>query len=61
MVCLGNHISTDTVQEMAQLKKDLNPDVCRVVFKDTGFEDNPDKTNAIQILKQAGIVDVATV
>lgn len=61
MVCLDNHISTDTVREIAQLKKELKPDVCRVVFKDTGFEDNPDKTNAIQILKQAGIVDIATV
>ncbi|MDD4637053.1 MAG: site-specific DNA-methyltransferase [Bacteroidales bacterium] len=61
IVCLGNHISTDTVQKIAQLKKELKPDVCRVVFKDTGFEDNPDKTNAIQILKQAGIVDIATV
>ena len=30
----------------------------RVVFKDSGFKDDVAKTNAAQILKQAGIDDV---
>lgn len=30
----------------------------RVVFKDAGFKDDVVKTNAAQILKQAGIDDV---
>lgn len=30
----------------------------RVVFKDSGFADDVVKNNTIQILKQAGIVDV---
>ena len=30
----------------------------RVVFKDSGFKDDVVKTNAVQILHQAGIDDV---
>ena len=32
--------------------------VMRMAFKDSGFQDDVVKTNAVQILKQAGIVDV---
>jgi adenine-specific DNA-methyltransferase len=30
----------------------------RVVFKDSGFKDDMVKTNAVQILRQAGMDDV---
>ena len=44
---------------METLKNDeLNPEIMRVVFKDSGFKDDVVKTNAVQILKQAGINDV---
>ena len=45
-------------QEVDKLKEELNPEIMRAVFKDSGFKDDVVKTNAVQILKQAGIVDV---
>lgn len=46
------------IQGIAKLKGELKPEVMRVVFKDAGFKDDVVKTNAIQILRQAGIEDV---
>ncbi|MBT7828786.1 MAG: hypothetical protein HN708_00825, partial [Candidatus Marinimicrobia bacterium] len=51
-------ISLEVVEGIAKLKDELNPEIMRVVFKDSGFKDDVVKTNAVQILKQAGIVDV---
>jgi adenine-specific DNA-methyltransferase len=58
IICLADAISLETVEGMAKLKEELNPEIMRVVFKDSGFKDDVVKTNAVQILKQAGIVDV---
>ena len=58
IICLSDAISLDVVEGIAMLKDDLNPEIMRVVFKDSGFKDDVVKTNAVQILKQAGIVDV---
>ena len=58
IICLADSISLDVVEGMAKLKEELNPEIMRVVFKDSGFKDDVVKTNAVQILKQAGIVDV---
>ena len=58
IICLADAISLDVVEGMAKLKEELNPEIMRVVFKDSGFKDDVVKTNAVQILKQAGIVDV---
>jgi len=46
------------VEGIAALKDELKPEVMRVVFKDSGFADDVVKTNAVQILRQAGIDDV---
>ena len=57
----GGHdddITLDVVEGIAKLKDELNPEIMRVVFKDAGFADDVVKTNAVQILKQAGIEDV---
>ena len=40
------------------MKDELKPEVMRVVFKNAGFADDVVKTNAVQILRQAGIDDV---
>jgi hypothetical protein len=56
--CLSNAISLEVVEGIAKLKDELNPEIMRVVFKDSGFKDDVVKTNAVQILKQAGIIDV---
>jgi len=58
IICLADSISLDVVEGMAKLKEELNPEIMRMVFKDSGFKDDVVKTNAVQILKQAGIVDV---
>ena len=50
--------SEQGVSGIAALKDELKPEVMRVVFKDSGFADDVIKTNAAEILKQAGIDDV---
>ncbi len=58
IICLSDAIFLEVVEGIAKLKDELNPEIMRVVFKDSGFEDDVVKTNAVQILKQAGINDV---
>jgi adenine-specific DNA-methyltransferase len=58
IICLSDAISLEVVEGIAKLKDELNPEIMRVVFKDSGFKDDVVKTNAVQILKQAGILDV---
>jgi adenine-specific DNA-methyltransferase len=58
MICLSDDISLEVVEGIAELKDELDPEIMRVVFKDAGFADDVVKTNAVQILKQAGIEDV---
>ena len=63
--CLDNDIDTDTVEKIAELKKQFESDYglenMRVVFKDSSFKDSVVKTNALQILKQNGINEVVSV
>jgi adenine-specific DNA-methyltransferase len=58
IVCLESDIASDVVHGIVELKEQLKPEVTRVVFKDSGFKDDVVKTNALQILKRAGIEDV---
>ncbi len=58
IVCLSDSISLEVVEGIAQMKDKLNPEIMRVVFKDSGFKDDVVKINAVQILKQVDIVDV---
>jgi len=57
IVCLDDEITLDVVDGIGALKEELEPEVMRVVFKDSGFNDVL-KTNAIQNLKRFGIDDV---
>lgn len=61
IVCLNDEITSETVEGIAKLKVELDPETTQVVFKDEGFADDRVKTNAIQILKQAGIEDVKSI
>ena len=45
---------------MLELKKELNPEFMRVVFKDNGFKDDSSKTNVKEILKNGGINEFIT-
>jgi adenine-specific DNA-methyltransferase len=58
VICLADDITLETVEGIASLKKELQPEIMRVVFKDMGFKNDVVKTNAVQILKLAGIEDV---
>ena len=61
IVCLDDEITSEVVESIAKLKDELDPETTQVVFKDAGFADSNVKTNAIQILKQAGIDDVKSI
>ncbi len=71
IVCMADHVKPETAEAIAQLWKKVKPNAldesantvinCRVVFKDNGFDDNNDKTNVLQILKQHGIDNVVTI
>lgn len=58
IICLSDTVDLEVVEGIAGLKQELKPEIMRVVFKDSGFADDVVKTNAVQILKQAGIEDV---
>ncbi len=58
VVCIAPAIALDVVQGIADLKTELAPEVMRVVFRDSGFENDVVKANAVQVLKQSGIEDV---
>ena len=58
VACLADAITLEVVEGIGHLKAELAPEVMRVVFKDSGFNDDVVKTNAIQILKQYSIDDV---
>jgi len=46
------------LEGIVALKDELKPEVMRIVLKDSGFEDDVIKNNAVQILRQAGIDNV---
>jgi len=65
IVCLDSDIDTNTVEQIAQLKKQYEEDYgledMKVVFKDNGFKDAVVKTNSLQILKQHNINEVVSI
>lgn len=58
IVCLGDGINANLAEGVVAIRDEIEPEVIRVVFKDSGFEDDVAKTNVMQVLKQAGIEDV---
>lgn len=68
IVCLADNLTTDVAEGIGKLYKEVKPkldgvkDNCRVVFKDSGFNGSDEvKTNTMLILKQHGILNVASV
>lgn len=61
IICLDNDINLDLVNGIVDLNKELEPEICRVVFKDNGFATDSVKTNAIQILKRNNIEEVMSI
>ncbi len=66
IVCLADNLTAEVAEGIGKLYKEVSPDGvdgnCRVVFKDSGFNGSDEvKTNAMLILKQHGILNVASV
>jgi len=61
MICLDTEITTEVAREIVRLKGELNPEVMRVVFRDTGFKDDSAKTNTKEILRTNGVDEIVSI
>lgn len=61
IVCLDDDITEAVTEGIGKLKEQLEPEVMRVVFKDSSFANDAAKVNAVQVLKQYGIADVKSI
>ena len=61
IICLDDNITLDVINGIVELKEELEPEICRVVFKDNGFATDSVKTNSIQILKRNNIKEVMSI
>jgi adenine-specific DNA-methyltransferase len=59
-ICLANDITNKVAEGIGKWKEDLNPEGCRVIFKDSGFGD-VEKTNSVQTLKRFGINEIKSI
>ena len=55
MICLGEHITVPVAEEIVRLRKEYDSELWQVVFRDTGFASDMDKTNIKETLKTAGL------
>lgn len=55
MICLGENITLAIADEITKLHKEYNSELWQVVFRDTGFVSDMDKTNIKETLKTAGL------
>ena len=60
-ICLADRITPAVAEGMAQLHRELAPEVWKVVCRDTGFRDDAAKVNVREILKAEGLDDAAFV
>jgi adenine-specific DNA-methyltransferase len=61
ILCLENEITIETVEGIARTKTQLQPEICRVVFRDSGFKSDILKTTALRVLRDAEIIDVKSI
>jgi adenine-specific DNA-methyltransferase len=61
IVCLDDGVTEAVAEGIGKLKEQLEPEVMRVVFKDSSFASDAAKVNAVQVLKQYGIDDVKSI
>lgn len=59
-VCLDEKIKAAVAEGIGKWKEEVDPEICRVIFRDAGFTDVA-KTNATQTLKRFGITEVRSV
>ena len=59
-ICLADNITNKVAEGIGKWKEELKPEICRVIFKDTGFTD-VEKTNSVQTLKRFGITEIKSI
>ncbi|MCG8893555.1 site-specific DNA-methyltransferase [Tenacibaculum finnmarkense] len=59
-ICLGDNLTNKVAEGIGKWKEELQPEICRIIFKDTGFTD-VEKTNSIQTLKRFGITEIKSI
>ncbi|MEC4005510.1 site-specific DNA-methyltransferase [Flavobacterium sp. SUN052] len=59
-ICLADGITNKVAEGIGTLKQEINPESCRVIFKDSGLTD-VEKTNAVQTLKRFGIHEIKSI
>lgn len=57
MICLGHNITTEVAEAIVKLHQEYESELWQVVFRDTGFASDRDKTNIKEILKSAGLAE----
>lgn len=55
MICLGRKITTAVAEAVVKLHEEYESELWQVVFRDTGFASDMDKTNVKETLKAAGL------
>ena len=55
MICLGQKITTAVAEAVVKLHEEYESELWQVVFRDTGFASDMDKTNVKETLKAAGL------
>jgi len=55
MICLDSQISMETAEALLKLHEEYEPETWQVVFRDTGFLSDQEKTNIKETLKSAGL------
>lgn len=55
IICLGSSITLSVVEEIVRLHATYNSACWKVVFRDTGFASDMDKTNSKETLRAAGL------
>lgn len=55
MICLDSQISMNTAEALLRLHVEYEPETWQVVFRDTGFLSDQEKTNIKETLKSAGL------
>lgn len=59
-LCLSDNISSKVAEGIGKWNEDGDPEICKVVFKDSGLTD-VEKTNSLQTLKRYGINEVRSI
>jgi adenine-specific DNA-methyltransferase len=59
-ICFANNITSRVAEGIGKWKEELKPETCRVIFKDSGFNDK-EKANSLLILKRFGIQEIKSI